>query len=83
MHLDEGLYILKSLRSDRRTVLMMGNYLVASSELIRVAIDPRRLESLIREGQIEVTDFTCLDHPSKRGVWSMLRSLTANKLLKS
>lgn len=62
---------------------MMGNYLATNSELIRVAIDPRRLESLIREGRIDVTDFSCLDRPSKQGVWSMLRSLTVSKLQKS
>ena len=61
----------------------MGNYLATNSKLIRVAIYPRRLESLIREGRIDVTDFSCLDRSSKQGVWAMLRSLTASKLQKS
>ncbi len=63
--------------------MKVSQYPATSSEIIRVAIDPRRLESLIGEGRIDVTDFTCLDRTSKRGVWSMLRSLTASKLQKS
>ena len=62
---------------------MMGNYLATNSKLIRVAIDPRCLESLIRESRIDVTDFSCLDRSSKHGVWSMLRSLAVSKLQKS
>ena len=58
-------------------------YFVATSNLIHLAIEPNRLESLIREGSLNVTDFSCLDKPSKRGVWAMFRSLAANKLQKS
>jgi hypothetical protein len=64
--------------------MMKGNaYFVTTSNSIHLAIDPNRLETLIREGRLNVTDFNCLDNSSKRGVWAMLRSLAASKLQKS
>ena len=58
-------------------------YFVTTPDLIHLAIAPNRLETLIKEGSLSVTDFSCLDNPSKRGVWAMLRSLAASKLQKS
>lgn len=58
-------------------------YLVSTPHFIHLAIEPNQLEALIREGSLNVTDFRCLDKPSKRGVWAMLRSLAASKLPKS
>ncbi len=55
-------------------------YLVSSDHAIHLAIDPNRLETLIRNGNLNVTDFSCLDTSSKRGVWAMLRSLAASRL---
>lgn len=55
-------------------------YLLPSNQTIHLAIEPSRLETLIRDGNLNVTDFSCLDMPSKRGVWAMLRSLAASRL---
>jgi hypothetical protein len=60
-----------------------STYFVTSSSFIHLAIAPNRLEALIREGRLNVTDFNCLDKPSKRSVWAMLRALAACKLEKS
>ena len=48
---------------------------------IHLAIRPSRLEALIREGQVTITDFYCLDAASKKGVWQMLRMLAVKRLL--
>lgn len=55
-------------------------YLAVPSSLIYLAIDAGRLESLIKEGRLNVTDFSCLDSSSKKNVWTMLRSLAAKRL---
>jgi hypothetical protein len=47
---------------------------------IHLAFDPETLESLIRDGKLHVSDFSCLDKPSQKGVWAMLRSVTINTL---
>lgn len=47
---------------------------------IHLAIDPDRLEKLIRQGNLSVADFSCLDTSSKKSVWAMLRSLAAKRL---
>jgi len=60
-----------------------NSYYVTTSDFIHLAIDPNRLETLIREGSLNVTDFSCLDKPSKQGVWAMLRSLAVSKIQKS
>ena len=59
------------------------SYFVNNANPIHLAIAPERLEMLIREGSLNVTDFSCLDTPSKKGVWAMLRSLAASRLQKS
>jgi len=59
------------------------NYFVGTSHFIHLAIEPNQLETLIREGSLNVTDFRCLDKSSKRGVWAMLSSLAASKLQRS
>ena len=51
-----------------------------NSNLIHLAFDSNTLESLIRSGKLQVSDFNCLDKPSKQGVWSMLRSVAARKI---
>tara|TARA_B100000787_G_scaffold86146_1_gene63565 strand:- start:678 stop:884 length:207 start_codon:yes stop_codon:yes gene_type:complete len=58
-------------------------YLDTQSNFIHLAIDPNRLELLIKEGRINITDFNCLNNYSKQGVWSMFRMLAANKLQQS
>ena len=58
-------------------------YLNNQSNFIHLAIDPNRLEVLIKEGRLNITDFNCLNKFSKQGVWSMFRVLAANKLQQS
>ena len=58
-------------------------YLNNQSNFIHLAIDPNRLEVLIKEGRLNITDFNCLNKFSKKGVWSMFRVLAANKLQQS
>ena len=60
--------------------VVMKDYLGAQSNFIHLAIDPNRLELLIKEGRLNITDFNCLNKYSKQGVWSMFRMLAANKL---
>ena len=59
---------------------MDNQHAVSTAESIHLAIDPNRLEVLIREGRIKITDFSCLDTSSKRGVWAMIRSLAASRM---
>ena len=47
---------------------------------IHLSFSQDRLKSLIREGKLHAADFTCLDKPSKRTVWSLLLSVAAGKL---
>jgi hypothetical protein len=47
---------------------------------IHLAFSQDRLESLIREGKLQASDFNCLDKSSKRTVWSLLLSVAARKL---
>ena len=58
-------------------------YIDNQSNFIHLAIDPNRLELLIKEGRLSITDFNCLNKFSKQGVWSMFRVLAANKLQQS
>ena len=58
-------------------------YIDNQSNFIHLAIDPNRLELLIKEGRLSITDFNCLNKFSKKGVWSMFRVLAANKLQQS
>ncbi len=58
-------------------------YIDNQSNFIHLAIDPNRLELLIKEGRLSITDFNCLNKLSKQGVWSMFRVLAANKLQQS
>ena len=58
-------------------------YMDNQSNFIHLAIDPNRLEILIKEGRLSITDFNCLNKFSKQGVWSMFRVLAANKLQQS
>jgi hypothetical protein len=48
---------------------------------INLAIDPEKLEDLLRAGYLAASDFNCLDNHSKQGVWALLRSVTASKLV--
>jgi len=59
------------------------SYFVNNANPIHLAIAPERLENADSEGSLNVTDFSCLDTPSKKGVWAMLRSLAASRLQKS
>lgn len=63
--------------------MKQSSYLATPSHAIHLAIEPQRLEALIRDGNLKVTDFSCLDDPSKQGVWAMFRSLAAKKLIRS
>jgi len=56
------------------------SFLFSETATIHLAIEPSRLEALIRDGALNVTDFSCLDTSSKQGVWTMLRSLAASRL---
>ena len=47
---------------------------------IHVAFDSDTLELLIRDGKLQVSDFSCLDKPSQKGVWAMIRSVTVSTL---
>jgi hypothetical protein len=47
---------------------------------VHLAIAPYKLESLIREGKLNPTDFHCLDQQSKTSVWTIIRSLAAFNL---
>ena len=58
------------------------SYFANHSNSIHLAIDPSRLEALIMEGSLSVTDFSCLDTSSKNNVWTMLRSLAAKRLVR-
>ena len=55
-------------------------YFASCPNPIHLAIDSAKLETLIRQGNLSVTDFSCLDISSKKGVWAMLRSLAAKRL---
>lgn len=48
--------------------------------IVNLAIAPYKLESLIREGKLNPTDFHCLDPQSKKSVWGIIRALTAFNL---
>lgn len=50
------------------------------TSIVNLAIAPYKLESLIREGRLNPTDFHCLDPQSKKSVWGIIRSLTAFNL---
>mgnify|MGYP003671427156 CR=1 len=50
------------------------------TNIVNLAIAPYKLESLIREGKLNPTDFHCLDPQSKKSVWGIIRSLTAFNL---
>lgn len=45
--------------------------------IVNLAIDPDKLQALMREGKLHPSDFHCLDHQSKKSVWGILRSLAA------
>lgn len=60
-----------------------GSASTGNTNVIHLAFDSTTLESLIRSGKLHVSDFNCLDKPSKRGVWSMLRSAAACKMVSS
>lgn len=49
-------------------------------DAIHLAFDPSTLESLIREGKLHVSDFNCLDKPSKKGVWALMRSVATSTI---
>jgi hypothetical protein len=59
-----------------------SRYFTKSANAVHLAIDPKRLESLIGDGSLNVTDFSCLDMPSKKNVWAMLSSLAAKRLVR-
>jgi hypothetical protein len=59
-----------------------SRYLFAPSDSIYLAIDSARLERLIQDGSLNITDFSCLDTSSKKNVWTMLRSLAAKRLVR-
>lgn len=42
--------------------------------LVKIAISPNALASLIQKGQIHAVDFRCLDSESKKTVWKLLLS---------
>ncbi len=52
----------------------------SQNQSIHLAFDPNTLESLIREGKLHVSDFSCLDKTSQKGVWAMLRSVAVSTL---
>ena len=56
------------------------NVSIKKTAVIHLAFDSHTLESLIRTGKLHASDFNCLDNSSKRGVWSMLRSVAAGKI---
>lgn len=47
---------------------------------IHLSFEPDTLESLIREGRLHISDFSCLDRPSAKGVWAMIRSIAISTL---
>lgn len=53
----------------------MGN-----NEQINLAFKPSILESLISDGHLHATDFSCLDSTAKSSVWQILRSVAAKSL---
>lgn len=53
---------------------------IEQTSIVNLAINPSKLESLIREGKLNPTDFHCLDPQSKKSVWGIIRSLTAFNL---
>lgn len=55
----------------------------AAPHPVHVVFDSATLESLIREGKLHVSDFNCLDTPSKREVWAMIRSVAINTIRQS
>ncbi len=56
---------------------------ITRSTPIHLSIEPRCLESLLREGRLNIHDFNCLDYSSKRNVWSILRTLAAKWMFAS
>ena len=60
----------------------INNY-SASPHPVHVVFDSTILESLIREGKLHVSDFNCLDKPSKHEVWAMIRSVAINTIRQS
>jgi hypothetical protein len=56
------------------------NITTKPADAIHLAFDSATLESLIRDGKLHASDFNCLDKSSKRGVWSLLRSVAADKI---
>ena len=58
----------------------IDNFSLSQAHPIHVAFDPDTLESLIREGKLHVSDFSCLDKPSQKGVWAMIRSVAVSTI---
>jgi|GEM_PF-516719 len=50
------------------------------THIVNLAIAPYKLESLIREGKLNPTDFHCLDSQSKKVFGGIIKSLTAFNL---
>lgn len=61
-------------------IMNIDNFSLSQAHPIHLAFDPDTLESLIRDGKLHVSDFSCLDKPSQKGVWAMLRSVTISTL---
>lgn len=53
----------------------MGN-----NEQIKLVFNSSTLETLISEGHLRATDFSCLDAKAKTSVWQILGSITARSL---
>ncbi len=60
--------------------MTVDNLSDAHIDSIHLAFDATRLESLILEGKLHIADFTCLDETSKKGVWSMMRSVVMHTM---
>ncbi len=58
----------------------IDNFSFTTDQSIHLAFDPHTLESLIRDGKLHVSDFSCLDKPSQKGVWAMVRSVAISTL---
>jgi hypothetical protein len=61
-------------------MMNIDNFSLTTTQPIHLAFDPNTLEALIRDGKLHVSDFNCLDKPSQKGVWAMLRSVAASTL---
>ncbi len=61
----------------------IDNFSLKQTHPIYLAFDPDTLESLIRDGKLHVSDFSCLDKPSQKGVWAMIRSVVVSTLRQS